>query len=63
MDTHAVYEGAMRLLAAECSHPSRLWAVSDEDIGEAVDIAARAWKAAYRYTGEANRTVTREVTR
>lgn len=66
MDTHAIYEGAMRLLAArQASVEYGRYQVpdikdaSDSDITNAVDLAARTWKAAHDATVEQTRTVSR----
>ena len=49
MDTHAIYEGAMRLLAAEVVGGQTLISlISEETVADAVALAARTWIAAYK---------------
>lgn len=67
MDTHAIYEGAMRLLATrqgasvrtDSDGYPRLIDASPSDITNAVDLAARTWTAAHQATTERTRTVSR----
>lgn len=61
MDTHAVYEGAMRLLAVHIREHQNLdpAKIDTQDIEDAVDLAARTWKVAHDATMERTRTVSR----
>lgn len=61
MDTHAIYEGAMRLLAAEVAgdYGHTITSMRVEDVQSAVDLAARTWRAAF----DATKPVSREGTR